>query len=73
MLQLPNGCYCSKPTIHPKNWKLPGASLKVSPYRRFGSKYNFNGIFFFVLAVAINIRMDVVVGYFYFLVHRVQK
>lgn len=26
MLQLPNGCYCSEPTVFPKNWKLAGAS-----------------------------------------------
>lgn len=27
-LQLPNGCWCSKPTIFPKNWNKAGASLK---------------------------------------------
>ncbi|MFT3680717.1 MAG: tyrosine-type recombinase/integrase [Ferruginibacter sp.] len=28
MLQLPNGCRCSTPTVFPPNWKTAGASIK---------------------------------------------
>lgn len=31
-LELPNGCVCSTPTIHPKNWKQAGASTKEDWY-----------------------------------------
>jgi hypothetical protein len=27
MIQLPNGCYCSKPTVNPDNWQTGGKSL----------------------------------------------
>lgn len=32
MLQLPNGCSCSEPSIHPKDWKRKNASLKTKWY-----------------------------------------
>jgi len=35
MLQLPNGCLCSDPTVHPKNWDKSGASLKVIWYIQY--------------------------------------
>lgn len=35
MLQLPNGCSCSEPTIHPKNWKHPKASIKKKWYVQY--------------------------------------
>ncbi len=35
MLQLPNGCYCSNPTISPADWKRPNASLKRDWYIQY--------------------------------------
>lgn len=35
MLQLPNGCTCSTPSIHPKNWKRVTASVKKKWYVQF--------------------------------------
>jgi len=34
-LQLPNGCYCTKPYISPANWTSPNASVKNDWYLRF--------------------------------------
>jgi integrase len=35
MLQLNNGCSCSKPSINPKNWNQPGASIKKDWYIQY--------------------------------------
>ena len=35
MLQLPNGCSCSLPTISPKNWNLKGASITKDWYIQY--------------------------------------
>ena len=35
MLQLPNGCSCSKPSIYPKNWNRIGASAKQNWYIQY--------------------------------------
>jgi site-specific recombinase XerC len=35
MLQLPNGCTCSEPTVFPKNWKTQSASVKKEWYIQY--------------------------------------
>lgn len=35
MLQLPNGCSCSDPTVHPANWDKSGASTKNTWYIQY--------------------------------------
>lgn len=35
MLQLPNGCHCSNPSISPKNWKTVAASAKKDWYIQY--------------------------------------
>jgi site-specific recombinase XerC len=35
MLQLPNGCSCSEPSVFPKNWKSTSASVKKSWYIQY--------------------------------------
>ncbi len=35
MLQLPNGCYCSQPSIYPSNWNKASASIKDKWYVQY--------------------------------------
>ena len=35
MIQLPNGCYCSEPSIYPRNWNKASASIKDKWYAQY--------------------------------------
>ncbi len=42
MVQLPNGCSCSKMGVTPQNWEKPGASVEIYwpiPYRFYNPTY----------------------------------